>query len=195
MEKRWIQAATILPPTVKVAGSRLLPFCLRHRVALEAINSPVLDHGKSFTAKDLIIAVRILSSTDFVEMRRPVSLWESLKIGYYSKSPRAFIVECVKLVNYLEAQSLMPRFWAKSENSKDTGIPWQLAVIACLTRNGCTLDEAWIMPEAEAVWLHIAHCRASGAKVDIVSDVEWEAMENYRKEIEANKTPNAYNRN
>jgi hypothetical protein len=38
------------------------------------------------------------------------------------------------------------------------------------------------MPEAEAVWLHVANTIASGAKVEIVSDVEWTAMERYKAE-------------
>jgi len=52
------------------------------------------------------------------------------------------------------------------------------------------------MPEAEAVWLHVAHCRAAGAKIDVVSEQEWEAMERYKAE-EASKAKNTknYNRN
>ncbi len=48
------------------------------------------------------------------------------------------------------------------------------------------------MPEAEAIWLHVANTIAAGAKVEVVSDVEWAAMERYKAEEAAKlaaKTP------
>ena len=193
MEKRWIKAATILPPTLKVCGVRLLPFCLRHRVVLEALNSPVLGSIEAVTPSDLLMAVRTLSTLDLDAMRKPLTLRESWFLAYYTYRPTKFYAEVLKLLTYFNAQSLWPRFWEKG-SAKDGGIPWQLAIVAVLTRNGCTLDEAWTMPEAEAVWLHIANCRAEGAKVDVVSETEWDAMEKYRKEEET-KTNNRFKKN
>jgi hypothetical protein len=43
------------------------------------------------------------------------------------------------------------------------------------------------MPEAEAIWLHIAHCSASGADISVISDKEWEAMETYKRQEAAEK--------
>ena len=43
MDARYLQATTVLPRQNKVCGRTLLPFCLRHRVALEAIESPFID--------------------------------------------------------------------------------------------------------------------------------------------------------
>ena len=57
-----------------------------------------------------------------------------------------------------------------------------MAIVSNLTRNGCSLQEAWTMPEAEAVWLHVANTIAAGAKVEVVSDEEWAAMERYKAE-------------
>ena len=182
MANRWIQAATILPPTLKVCGRRLLPFCLRHRVALEAIESPLIFTAKAMSPMDLIVAVRILSSHDISEARKPLTIAERWHLARLSVSPSALIEEAKKVIIYFEAQSLWPRFWAKDEKTESGGFSWHLAVIANLVRNGCTLNEAWTMPEAEAVWLHMIHVKTLGAKVDIVSDEEWEAMENYKRE-------------
>jgi hypothetical protein len=78
-------------------------------------------------------------------------------------------------------QSLWPRFWVNEESgSKTSTVPWQLTMVASLMRNGCTYEQAWTMPESEAVWLHIAHCSAAGAGIQIVSDVEWKAMEAHK---------------
>ena len=194
MENRWIKAATILPPTLKVCGRRLLPFCLRHRVALEAIESPLIFTSKTMSAIDLIVAVRILASYDITEVRKPMTMSERWHLARLSISEDSLIEEAKKVVIYFEAQSLWPRFWAKDERTEGGGLSWHLAVIANLIRNGCTLTEAWTMPEAEAIWLHIAHSKAAGAKVDIVSDREWDAMEDYKRKEKASKQ-NPTNRN
>lgn len=183
MASRWTQAATILRPEIRVCGVRLLPFCLRHRVALEAIESPILEPEKPITAKHMIAAVRILSTYDLEYVRRPHTLRETWWIGRLTFANTVLAQEVAKLNAYMEAQSLWPRFWSKDDSSaRSGGVPWPLAIVANLTRNGCSLEESWTMPEAEAVWLHVANTIASGAKVDIVSDKEWEAMERYKAE-------------
>lgn len=177
MEKRWIKATTILRPTLKVAGVRLLPFCLRHRVALEALDSPAMDTTKTIGPTDLILAVRVLSTHNLDEVRKPWTIAEQFRIALYNHSPARFIAELRKLVIYFEAQSLWPRFWQKNEKPKAVSIPWQLTIVAALVRNGVPLEIAWTMPESEAIWLYFANCKAEGNKVEIISDEEWEAME------------------
>ena len=192
MASRWSQAATILPPTLKVCGKTLLPFCLRHRVALEAIGSPVLETEKEMTAEHMVAAVRILSSHDFKSLRDKPTWREMYWVSRLTFSKTALREEMAKLATYLNEQSLWPRFWVKDGNeNKTSSFPWPLAVVASLTRNGCSLNESWTMPESEAVWLHIAHCSASGADVTIVTDKEWEAMEDYKRQTAAqHQTPN-----
>ena len=182
MENRWIKAATILQPTIEVCGKRLLPFCLRHRVALEAIDSPLLNLEKTVSPAELIASIRILSTHNIENVRKPASwseIWWSFRL---SRNRQLLIDECYKLSVYMMEQSLWPRFWVNEESeSKSSSVPRQLTMVASLMRNGCTLEQAWTMPESEAVWLHIAHCSAAGSKIQIVSDVEWKAMETYKK--------------
>jgi hypothetical protein len=194
MASRWTQAATILPPTITVCGRRLLPFCLRHRVALEAINSPVIKTQLELGADDVLAAARILSSHDLTALRQPTTFMEGWKMSRMRFSKRILTEEAIKLHYYFEAQSLWPRFWQKDTSEKDTGIPWPLVVVAALVRNGCSYEEAWTMPEAEAIWLHMAHSQAAGNEVGIVSDTEWEAMEKYKSDMaEKSKTQNTRN--
>lgn len=196
MANRWTQAATILPPTIEVCGSRLLPFCLRHRVALEAIGSPVMLTHLDATASDILAAVRILSSHDLEALRKPTTFSEGLWLARMRWNRKALITEAAKLHYYFEAQSLWPRFWEKDNGGKaDSSIPWPLAVVASLVRNGHTTAEAWTMPEAEAVWLHVAHCVASGADISVISDKEWDAMEAYKKQEASDKESQTNNRN
>jgi hypothetical protein len=182
MEKRWIKAATILQPSIEVCGKRLLPFCLRHRVALEAIDSPVLDPNKPVTPKHLVAAVKILSSRTFDEVTTGATLRERFWVSRMQFDINILIAETAKLVAYLDSQALWPRFWEKDGGVNKSGIPWQLVVIASLTRNGCTLEEAWTMPEAEAIWMHTAHSACLGAEISVISDADWEAIQKHKKQ-------------
>lgn len=182
MSSRWIKAATILSPTIKVCDKTLLPFCLRHRVALEAIDSPILNTDKEMTGAHLVAAARILSTYDLEEIRKAPGIRERVWGFRADISKTLLFGEMVKIHHYMTAQSLWPRFWVKENKSNPGEIPWVLAIVANLVRNGCTLEQAWTMPEAEAVWLHVAHCSASGADVSLITDEEWEAMENYKKQ-------------
>lgn len=188
MATRWTQAATILPPTLEVCGFRLLPFCLRHRVALEAIESPAMDKSKHMTAEHILAACRILSCTRLDVLRDKTTMSEKYHATRMHYNQSYAVNEMLKLHYYFEAQSLWPRFWAKEENeaARDYGTPWPLVIIASLVRNGFTSEEAWTMPESQAVWLHIANSQAAGAKINVITDKEWDAMENFRKN---NKPP------
>ena len=193
MDKRWIKAATILQPSIEVCGVRLLPFCLRHRVALEAIDSPVLEPGKPMTPKHLVAAVKILSSSRLDQIVTPPTLRQKYWVARMTFGEEILIGEVQKLVAYLNAQAFWPRFWDKSEGKEGvnkSGIPGQLAVVASLTRNGCTLEEAWTMPEAEAIWMHVAHSTSQGADVSVMTDDEWEAIQKHKAELEADKRQN-----
>lgn len=180
MEKRWIKAATLLQPSIEVCGKRLLSFSLRHRVALEAINSPVLVPEKPMTAKHLVAAAKILSSNSIEEIATGATLRERFWVSRMQFSPDILVYETAKLVAYLNAQALWPRFWEKEGGANKSGIPWQLVVVASLIRNGCSLEEAWTMPEAEAIWLHTAHSASLGADVAVMSDADWDAIQKYK---------------
>lgn len=180
-KSRWIQAATIMPPTIKVAGYKLLPFCIRHRVGLTAVKSPVLSIEKEITPNDLLLALRILSTHNLNDIRKPWTLREQFLLGYYNFHKINFIKAVSKLVTYFDAQSLWPKFWESDKKSKASCIPWELTVISGLTRNGINLEEAYTMPEADAVWLYFAHIRAEGAEIHIITDEEEKAMKEYEE--------------
>ena len=189
MITRWKQAATILPPSIKVCGKKLLPFCLRHRVALETIESPVLNTNNLVGATDIINAVRILSTHNLEDIRRPFSFWETYYFKRMQISKKLLQQEANKLLMYFAEQSLWPRFWeVDNKKNKSSNIDWPLLVIANLVKNGCTLKEAWIMPESEAVWLHIAYMDIQGIDPKVVSDMEWNAMQDELKRTSNIKT-------
>jgi len=59
--------------------------------------------------------------------------------------------------------------------------------VANNVRNGCSLEEAWTMPEGEAVWMSVSHAVYNGAKIDVLSTDEEKELENFNTRIEAYK--------
>lgn len=195
MDARYLQATTVLPRQNKVCGRTLRPFCLRHRIALEAIESPFLDPEKyKFNPVQVVMAARILSTYDKEEMARPLSYVEKLYIAYMAINKK-YYSRCVGTIfGCIKVSLSYPKFWQKEdkkkENKKYEDIPFPLQCVSNLCRNGVSLEEAWTMPEGEAVWMSVASAIYNGAKIDILSTEQEKDLENFDERIEAYKKAN-----
>jgi hypothetical protein len=148
----------------------------------------LLDFSKAIGAEDVMAGAKILSTYDMKEAREALSFWELVTLKNMQVSKKKLKEEAYKLLIYFQAQALYPRFWESNSPTKDSPIDWKLIVVANLVANGCSLTEAWTMPESEAVWLHMAFLQRSGCDVKIVSDYEWEVMQKELAELEKEKT-------
>jgi hypothetical protein len=170
MDARYLKATTVIPLDVKVCGRRLLPFCLRHRVQMESIDSPFIDYAKrSFTAKDVIYAIRIMSTFDKVRINAPITLREQFHLIILNSSRKRLARAVGRVLGIMLESCSYPKLWSKQEKKSKENIPWTLACVANNVRNGCSLEEAWTMPEGEAVWMSISHGIYNGSDVQIVS--------------------------
>jgi len=150
-------------------------------MCLEAMESPFLDIGeKSITPFDLVVASRVLSTYDYEEMVRPLSFFDKVRIWRLSRNRLAFINELAKLIGVMTTSCSYPKLWKKEDSGrKSENVPWVLSCISNLVNHGCSLEEAWTMPEGEAVWLSIANAIANGNKIDVISTDDEEMMENF----------------
>lgn len=189
MDARYLQAVTVLPKQNKVCGKTLLPFCLRHRVALEAIDSPFTKNTlKGVNPYTVIIAIRILSSYNKLDMVKPLSLFEKLWMFYLTFNNKYYSQVIGTIVGCINVSCSYPKFWEKeAKENKKENIPWVLSCVSNNVRNGCSLEEAWTMPEGEAVWMSISHAIYNGAKIDILSTDEEKELETFNARIEAYK--------
>lgn len=170
MDARYLKATTVLPLDVKVCGKRLMPFCLRHRVQMEAIDSPFLDYqNRSFKATDVIMAVRIMSTLDKVRVGAPLTLREQFHLIWLNASQDRLARAVGRVLGIMFESCSYPKIWTKQEKKGKENIPWTLACVANNVRHGCSLEEAWTMPEGEAVWMSISHGIYNGSDVQIVS--------------------------
>lgn len=194
MDARYLKAAICLPRPIKVLGRQLLPFCLRHRVQLEAINSPFLNPIKSqFRAKDVILAVRIMSSHEKDVFAKDINAWEQLQMIWLNMSRKRLARNVGRIVGVIQASCSYPKLWQdeKKANTKThENIPWVLSCVANNVRNGCTLEEAWTMPEGEAVWMSISHAIFNGSKIEVLSTEEEKMMDNFDEIINRFKETN-----
>ena len=197
MDARYLQAATVLPHQNNVCGRTLRAFCFRHRVALESVNSPFLDPAnRNFDPVQVVMAARILSTYDKEEMARPLSLMEKLYITRMAMNKK-YYSRCIgTILGCIQVSLSYPKFWSKNEhkqNRKFDKIPYPLACISSLCRNGLGLEEAWTMPEGEAVWMSVANAIYEGAKLEVLSTEEEKELEKFNERIEAYKKAHNHN--
>ena len=191
MDARYLQATTVLPHQNKVCGRRLLPFCLRHRVVLEAIDSPFLNPmDRVFKPYDVIIAARILSTYDKGEMGKALSFVEKLYMARLILSRKAMLRAIGTILGIIKVSTVYPKLWEKKDKRTKENIPWVLSCVANNVRNGCTLEEAWTMSEAEAVWMNISHAIYNGSDIEIISTDDEVMMDNFNEIIAEFKKKN-----
>jgi hypothetical protein len=177
MSGGYQEAFTLLPTQREVAGFLLKPFSLRHRVLLEAVKSPLVTGSIIVTPDDLLFACKICSCDDIRTMpkkplMREVLQWIRLnfKKGYFQKCLEEFAA-------YYKDQKIWPEIYHKQEAKKTRGLPWPLAVISVLVKNGIEYETAWTMPESEAIWMQTAFLVTSGADIDFVTEEDKKARE------------------
>lgn len=189
MDARYLQAVTVLPKQNKVCGKTLLPFCLRHRVSLEAIDSPFVKNTLlGLNPYSVLIAIRILSTYDKADMVKPLSFIEKLWMLYLTWNNKYYSQVIGTIIGCINVSCSYPKFWEKENNGKSKeNIPWVLSCVSNNVRNGCSLEEAWTMPEGEAVWMSISHAIYNGAKIDILSTNDEKELETFNARIEAYK--------
>jgi hypothetical protein len=160
-------ASCIVPKRTRILGKNLKPFCLKYRLWLQAIGSPFLEPDKEIKIEDLIIALKVCSG-ESLDRAKFSDYWSAIKLTLF-KDVRINAFKA--FIDYSMTNPSWPKFYENSKNSSgsSTGLPWELSVIANLTRNGISYEEALNMPEASAMWLSTAFGIQAGAKLDLLT--------------------------
>lgn len=161
----------------EVCGRVLKPMCLRHRLLLQEIDSPLLIPDKIVSPQDLIIAARILSTYNLREMLEiaATKAEKDLFVKIFTDNSE-YQKEMAKMSEYMVMQDNMPVIWDKKNTSATKGIPIVLACVTNLTRNGIGYEQAWTMPEAEAMWMYLANVIADGGDIHILTQDDIDSM-------------------
>lgn len=173
-------SAFLTPAGTSILGKKLKPFCLKHRIFLEGIESPFLQQDKELTPTDLIIALKICAdeSIDGFTLREK---WQALVL---TLSKTRMAEASLAFVKHINQQASYPKFYDKKKSQGESALPWQLSILATLIRSGITYNDALNMPEAKALWLATAFNIHQGAKIDILTTDD-EALIDHLAELEA----------
>jgi len=163
----------------KLLGRFVSPFCLLHRVQLEAAESPFVQPGKEVRPIDLLVAVKICSGERLDKMTWKDS-WHIAKMT----GNRDYFAEQIDRFSEFVLVHAWPKFWEKkAKASESSGIPWPLTVVASLISNGIPEERAWMMPECQAIWLNSAFAISKGAELKVLTTED----EDLIKELEKQK--------
>lgn len=179
MDKRFTSAFTDPSGQVKILGRKVSPFCLFHRVQLEAAESPLLKPDAGIRPLDLLVAVKICAG----EPIGRASFRDAWYLGKMANNPEYF-AEQVERFSQIVLVEAWPKFWEKHTKHGDaTGLPWVLSVVANLIANGIPEARAWSMPECQAIWLNSAFAVIKGAELKVLTTEE----ERLISELESNE--------
>jgi len=176
VDGRFLRAFTD-PAKVIFLGRPVYAWCLKYRVRLLAIDSPLADEsGRVPTPLDLLTAVKICAEEPIGELTKAeIKLVRSL-----TERPGKFATECERFHEYAHVGA-WPKFWEANKkngsSAADAGVPWPLMVIASLIKNGHEEKRAWEMPECQAIWFNCAYAAMNGSEQKILTTDEEAFME------------------
>lgn len=187
MDERYLRAFLNLKAH-KVAGRTLRPFCLRHRLTLEAIGSPCLPGSeRPINRSDLLLALRVCSIADPQEAVQAGGLRDWLTLARWILFPASYVRALTAWVTYLEDSATHPIIGTSkkglSNKRPNRGLDWTLAVIVGLMEVGFSEDEAWNMAEGRALHYYFAQAIRSGAELDFWTSGDDEALPRMREAV------------
>lgn len=173
MDKRFISAFGGAVH-MRLLGRTLQPFCLKHRVILHGLDSPLVTGEGEVRPIDILHAVKLCAGERIGKLTLKDRFWMIMM----TNRPIIF-VKCVEAFRAHVGVDRWPKFWEKEtgEGTTNHGVPWVLLVVSNLITNGVPPERAWMMPEYQAIWLNAAFAISNGAKTNILSTEEEEFME------------------
>ena len=97
------------------------------------------------------------------------------------RSDEYFMKQLRRFVSYTLV-SAWPKFWEKERTkSSGSGTPWPLTVVCNLVANGVSLEQAWTMPESQAIWLNSSMAINNGADLKVLSTDDEEYLDSLEK--------------
>lgn len=168
----------IIGAGTSVCGYELQSLTPWHYILLQAIESPVLEASASTSVPDVLIFLKIASTTwPQVPNLRP--RFRDAWWHWRMKNPKVATKQMRRLAEWIEAQLSVPQFWddEKNKGSKLSSPPIFALVVGLVSKGNLSLANAWNMRMAEARWFDATLAELNGATLKI-------AYENESAEVE-----------
>jgi hypothetical protein len=171
MDGRFLDAFTLLPRQRVICGYETKPLCLRHRLVLTRLKSPFVDGNPEISPANVLVAAKIMSAHTLGDMLSDKPSKQDLaETQRMIDDVDYFVAQVGKIYDCIRDQSHWPTFWKKTTTGGNRGVPWILSIVCGLVKGGVPLEDAWTMPESQAVWMQAAIAVSNGADIDILSD-------------------------
>ena len=170
MDRRFLNAY-VDPAPFRLLGRSLYPWCLKYRVRLMALDSPLVTGSRAISTADLLFACQVCAEEP---LGGSISWADQLRLGSLARNPAKFEAIVEAFAGYILVHD-WPKFWDQNKTKSGgggKGVPWPLAIVANLIANGIEEKRAWEMPEGQAIWLNSALAIRKGADVAIMSPEE-----------------------
>ena len=179
MDKRFLRAF-LTPSRTSIEGYDLFPWCLKYRIWLQGIESPLMRQDMPITVPDLVVALQMCSETGVGRLGLR-ERWLGLRLAL---SPARFERACAAFVAYAHNGDSWPKFYEKKEGQGGASatLPWELAVLANLVNHGVSYEAALQMPETRAIWLSTAFLINDGQALHILTTDDEELIDSLTKE-------------
>ena len=167
MDKRFLKAF-LTPRATRLLGLDLYPWCLKHRIQLTALGHPLMVGGE-VTVGDLLSYAKVCAEKPLTAKMGLGDQWRIIRVSFR----KGGVDEAMEIAREHMMLDAWPKFWEQPKTeggeSRGGGVPWALSVIANLTRNGLSLEQAMHLPESQAVWLSTTFAVHQGAKVEVLT--------------------------
>ena len=167
MDKRFLKAF-LTPRATRLLGLDLYPWCLKHRIQLTALGHPLMVGGE-VTVGDLLSFAKVCAEKPLTAKMGLGDQWRIIRVSFR----KGGVNEAMEIAREHMMLDAWPKFWEQPKTeggeSRGGGVPWALSVIANLTRNGLSLEQAMHLPESQAVWLSTTFAVHQGAKVEVLT--------------------------
>lgn len=143
----------------KIFGRELLPLCLSHLVALEAVNSPLVDEEGEMDAgpEDLALAIYLLSRPhrpDCLISPPPSRIPFRLKRGLQKAKQEQLEEVNLRLKAYLDDHLVGVEMFLPEGDGKRLGAPFAISLVGFLNQHtNLTHFEQWTLPVGYLIWL------------------------------------------
>ena len=176
-----------MPEPWQVLGLRLRPFSLGHYKLLRRFNCAfVQDDAVNCERGDVVLGVLICSMkpAEFLALMESENFIETVKewgqkCGLFDLAEKAALFK-----EYIEAHSVVPRYWEKENHGSDSGAHWaQCVEVALRSKLGWTAEEIDEQPLSKAFADYFKYAESEGA-IQLMSEREIAFIEASKRQKE-----------
>jgi len=161
-------------PEVEILGYRLKPYCMGHSLLLDALDSPFNKLDGDIFAHDLIVALKVCSSSYPFQPSLDLTSKDYYNIYRFKLNKKLLLKHCSLFQEYKNSHHNLPEYWQKEGDKVQVNSPLELSHILSLMKAGFQFKESWEMSVGLAGWISASLSELNGANTTFTDPLEQE---------------------